>query len=151
MASPLTLIMPIIPGTNLQTIATTLAQYQPQLDAALQSIGTVHYARTLVFDLSQPNLQPGLNPNPKDNFAFAVITEFDGSFNAYIQDFVSQVGTVFDALLQFVIGGQALIPVANNVQAFEQFITINDASQNPPNTGLFQAYTFTVQQILANG
>lgn len=151
MASPLTLIMPIIPGTSIQTIVGALAQYGPQLDAALQSIGTVHYARTLFFDRSQPNLQPGMNPNPNDSFAIAIITEFDGSFDAYIQDFVSQVGTVFDALLQFVVGGAAITPVANNVQAFEQFITTNDASQNPPNTGMFQAYTFTVQQILANG
>jgi hypothetical protein len=148
MASPLTLMLPVIPGTSLETIATTLKEYGPQLDAALKSIGTVHYARTLLLDGSSPNLQPGGNPN--DSYVISVITEYDGDFNAYIQDFVAKVGTVFDALLQFVVGGPALIPVANNVAAFEAFITTNDASQHEPNTGLFQAYDATVSLILAS-
>lgn len=147
MASPLTLMMPVIPGTSPEVIAATLAKYQPVLDQALTSIGTVHYARTLLLDAANANLQPGLESGAK--YVIAVITEYDGSFDAYIQDFVSQVGTVFDALLQFVVGGPALIPVANNVAAFEAFITANDASQHQPNTGLYQAYTATVQQILA--
>jgi hypothetical protein len=148
MASPLTLMLPIIPGTSLQTINQTLAEYQPQLDAALKDIGTVHYARVLLLDASTPNLQP--SGNPSDSYLFAVITEYDGDFNAYIQDFVSQVGVVFDALLQFVVGGAAILPVADHVAGFEAFITQNDASQHAPNTGLFQAYTATVQEILAN-
>lgn len=147
MASPLTLLMPVIPGTSLTTIAATLQKYQPQLDAALTSIGTVHYARTLLLDASTANLQP--SGKTGDSYVIAIITEYDGDFSAYIQDFVSQVGAVFDALLQFVVGGPALIPVANNVQAFDAFITLNDASQHQPNTGLYQAYTATVQQILA--
>lgn len=147
MASPLTLLMPVIPGTSPEVIAATLAKYQPVLDQALTSIGTVHYARTLLLDAANANLQPGLESGAK--YVIAVITEYDGSFDAYIQDFVAQVGTVFDALLQFVVGGPALIPVANNVAAFEAFITTNDASQHQPNTGLYQAYTATVQQILA--
>jgi hypothetical protein len=114
-------------------------------DAA--EIGTVHYARTLLLDASTANLQPGGKTG--DSYVIAIITEYDGDFSAYIQDFVSQVGTVFDALLEFVGGGSALIPVANNVQAFDAFITLNDASQHDPNKGLYQAYPFTVQQILA--
>src|SRR3954466_14363220 len=98
MASPLTLMLPVIPGTNLEEMVKTLAQYGPQLDAALRSIGTVHYARTLLLDGSTPNLQPGGQPDA--SYVIAVITEFDGDFNAYIQDFVAQVGQVFDALLQ---------------------------------------------------
>jgi hypothetical protein len=148
MASPLTLMMPVIPGTTPAALAAALAQYGPQLDAALKGIGTVHYARTLFLDPSTPNLQPGAAPS--DSYVLAIITEFDGSFDAYIQDFVSQVGPVFDALLKFVVDGAALIPVADHVAAFEAFITTNDASQHPPNTGLFQAYTATVQEILAN-
>jgi hypothetical protein len=148
MASPLTLILPVIPGTSLETLAATLGQNNAALDAALTSIGTVHYARVLLLDASTPNLQPSLKPT--DSYIIAVITEYDGSFDAYIQDFVSQVGTIFDALLQFVVGGPALIPVANNVAAFEAFITLNDASQHVPNNSLFQAYTATVQQILAS-
>jgi hypothetical protein len=148
MASPLTLIMPVIPGTSPVTIAQTLAQYQTQLDAALKSIGTVHYARTLYLDASVPNLQPSAQ-STTGPFMICVITEYDGSFDAYIGDFVSQVGTVFDALLQFVVGGPELIPVADHLNGFTAFVALNDASQHQPNEGLFEAYPQTVQQILA--
>ena len=114
---------------------------QSELDKALQSIGTVHYARTLFFDVSAANLQPGASADGP--FVLAVITEYDGSFDAYIGDFVKQVGPVFDALLQFVVGGAAVTPVADNVDAFQAFITANDASQHEPNTGLFEAYPYT--------
>lgn len=152
MASPLTLMLPVIPGTSLETLAVTLGKSNAELDAALTSIGTVHYARILLLDASTPNLQPNLAAGgAKDSFVIAVITEYDGSFDAYIQDFVSQVGTIFDALLGFVVGGAALIPVASNVAAFEAFIALNDASQHLPNQNtLYQAYTATVQEILAN-
>ncbi|MBN3003104.1 hypothetical protein JW897_05075 [Chromobacterium alkanivorans] len=155
MTSPLTLLMPVIPGTSLEAIAATQAEYADTLHQALTSIGTVHFARTLILDRSAANLQP--SNQPSNNYVIAVITEYDGSFDAYIHDFVAQVGDVFDALLQFVVGGQALIPVANNVAAFQAFITQNDASQHIPNNGdgtkddngLYQAYPYTVQKILA--
>ena len=148
MASPLTLLMPIIPGTDPTKIAATLAGAQARIDQALTSIGTVHYARFLLLDRSTANLQPG--GASADQLVLAVITEYDGSFNAYIGDFVSQIGDVFNALLQFVVGGQAVTPVQDNVNAFIAFVTANDASQHQPNTGLYQAYpNTTVQQILA--
>ncbi|HYR11004.1 MAG TPA: hypothetical protein VEQ60_24705 [Longimicrobium sp.] len=147
MASPLTLLMPIIPGTNLVELAATLAKYQAEIDQALTSIGTVHYARFLLLDRSVANLQPG--GGSSDELVLAVITEFDGSFQAYIGDFVAQIGDVFNALLQFVVGGSAVTPVQNNVAAFSAFVSANDASQHQPNEGLYQAYPQTVQQILA--
>ena len=147
MASPLTLLMPLLPGTDPAQVGQTLAQYNAQLDAALTSIGTVHFARFLLLDTTAPNLQPGAAS--KGPFVLAVITEYDGSFQKYIGDFVAQVGPIFDALLQFVVGGAAVIPVANNQAAFGAFIAANDASQHAPNEGLYQAYTETVQQVLA--
>jgi len=149
MANPLTLLMPVIPGTKPADIAAALAQYGPQLDAALNSIGTVHYARTVYLDTSATNLQPGTSATGP--FVLGIITEYDGSFDDYIGDFVNVVGTVFDALLQFIVGGAAVTPVANNVAQFSAFITANDASQHAPNNGLFQAYPYTVQDIKAAG
>jgi hypothetical protein len=146
MASPLTLLMPIIPGTSLAALAGTLAKYQSDIDQALTSIGTVHYARFLLLDRSVANLQPGAAPS--NELVLAVITEFDGSFQAYIGDFVAQIGDVFNALLQFVVGGSAVTPVQNNIAAFSAFVSANDASEHQPNEGLFQAYPQTVQQIL---
>jgi hypothetical protein len=149
MANPLTLLMPVIPGTEPAAIAAALAEYGPQLDAALNSIGTVHYARTLYLDTSSANLQPGASSTGP--FVLGIITEYDGSFNAYIGDFVKQVSAPFNALMKFVVGGDKVIPVENNTAAFAQFIAANDASQHAPNTGLFEAYPYSVQDIKAAG
>jgi hypothetical protein len=146
MANPLTLLMPVVPGTDPTTIAKTLAQYDAQIKTALTAVGTVHYARFLLLDTSVPNLQPGTGKGP---FVLGVITEYDGNFNAYIQDFVAKVGPVFDALLQFTVGGKAVTPVKDHIAAFIAYVQANDASQHPGNTGLYQAYTATVQEILA--
>jgi hypothetical protein len=149
--NPLSLFMPVIPGADLAKIAAALATAQGDLDAALNSVGTVHFARFLFLDTSKANLQPDLNPasTSQGPFIIGVVTEYDGDFDAYIQDFVNKVGPIFDLLLGFVVGGAALVPVANNVQDFTNFIALNDASQHAPNQGLYQAYPQTVQQIKA--
>ncbi|WP_420130561.1 hypothetical protein [Longimicrobium sp.] len=151
MANPLTLLMPIIPGTSPLAIGAALAKYNAEINSALTSIGTVHYARFLLLDRSVPNLQPNLAPGaPASNeLVLAVITEYDGSFQAYIGDFVAQIGDVFNALLQFVVGGAAVTPVQSNVAAFSAFVSANDASEHQPNEGLYSAYPQTVQQIIA--
>ncbi|AQR70547.1 hypothetical protein BZG29_21170 [Janthinobacterium sp. LM6] len=144
-------MMPALPGTNPTAIAATLLEYQPKINTALTTIGTVHFARFTLLDRSQPNLLPNLqSAGTSDSLIIGVITEYDGNFNDYIEDFVGQLGEVFDALLQFVVGGKALIPVANHVAAFEAFITANDAAQHVPNNGLYSAYPQTVQKILAS-
>ena len=130
MANPLTLLMPVVPGSDPAAIAATLAKYQQQIDDALTSVGTVHYARFLLLDRPSPNLQPGTGKGP---FVLAVITAYDGDFNAYIQDFVAQLGAVFDALLAFTVGGKAVIPVADHISAFTAYVQNNDASQHAPN------------------
>jgi hypothetical protein len=147
MANPLTLLMPIKSGfLELPALAATLLMQQKALHEALNTIGTVHYARILILDRTNANLRPDL----KGPYVLAVITEYDGSFQAYIGDFVAKVGDIFDALLKHVDGGDALIPVKNNVDAFGAFIAANDASQHAPNDKpLYQAYPQTVQQILA--
>lgn len=161
MASPLTLLMPIIPGTNPMEVAAALQAQQTNIDKALSDIGTVHYARFLLLDRSVPNLQPGATAST--DLVLAVITEYDGSFTGYIGDFVAQIGDVFNALLAFVVGGSAVTPVQSNVSAFAAFVAANDASQHFPNNGatsptqpaepgagLYEAYpNATVQQILA--
>ena len=148
MANPLTLFMPVTPGTAVATIATMLQQNQTAIDQALTTIGTVHYARFLILDASSPNLQP--SGAASDSLVIGIITAYDGDFDPYIGDFVKDIGDVFDALLKFVVGGPALIPVKDNLTQFTAFIQANDASQHVPNGGLYQAYpTLTVNAILA--
>lgn len=162
MASPLTLLMPVIPGTNPATIAEALASSQAEIDKALTTIGTVHYARFLLLDRAQPNLQPA---GASNQLVLGVITEYDGSFSDYITDFVNQIGNVFNALLAFVVGGDQVIPVQQHTAGFMAFVSANDASEHFPNNGatapnqpppagsngLYQAYPYTVQDILAAG
>lgn len=150
MATALTLLMPVISGTSVATLGTLIQQNLPAIDQALGNIGTVHYARFLVLDTTTANLQP-TGPTDANNLVLAVITEYDGSFDTYISDFVNQLGPVFNALLQYVQGGSALIPVANNLAAFTAFIAKNDYSQMPGAPAMYGAYSYTVQQILAWG
>ena len=148
MASPLTLLMPVVPGTDPKTIAQNLAKNQPAIDAALNSVGTVHYARFVLLDTSSPSLQPGSGTGP---FVLGVITEYDGSFDDYIQDFVDKVGDVFDALLQNTVGGKQVTPVKDHISEFLAYVKKYDLSQQPGATGLYEAYPqVTVQQILAS-
>jgi hypothetical protein len=149
MANPLTLLMPLKPNTDPRAIAETIAGNQAAIDSALTAIGTVHFARFLVLDTSVPNLQP--TGKSSDTLVLGVITEYDGGFDPYISDFVDRIGFVFDALLPYVVGGSALVPVAQNLNAFTAFVKQNDASQGPMAPSLYGAYPYTVQLILANG
>jgi hypothetical protein len=149
MSNPLTLLMPLNPNTDPVAIGKTIATNQAAINTALSSIGTVHFARFLILDASVPNLQP--SGKSSDTLVLAVITEYDGDFDPYISDFVNQIGFIFNALLPFVVGGAGLVPVASNLNAFTAFVKQNDAAQNPTTPGLYSAYPYTVQQILANG
>ena len=155
MANPLTLILPLEAGVDLQKVFAALAGNQQKIDDALTSVGTVHFARFVVLDSGTENLRPDLGGGGAggsgdaaySNYKLAVITEYDGSFNAYIQDFVNEVGGIFDVLLSFTADGKQCVPVAKNVAAFQAYVAKNDLSQAPNNT-LYSAYPQTVQQIL---
>lgn len=150
MTSPLTLLTPVLPGTSAATVIAKLAFLLPRINAALESIGTVHYARLVLLDRSQANLQPDLlSLLPSDNLVIAIITSYDGDFSMYIHDFVSQLSAEFDALLSLVIGGAALTPVVDHVAEFEAFIAENNLSEHIPNTYFYAAYQHTVQEIRA--
>lgn len=150
MTSPLTLLAPLRPGTSAATVVATLAGLLPTIQAALKSIGTVHFARVILMDRSQANLQPDLfSILPSNNLVLGIITSFDGDFSAYTHDFVSQLSYEFDVILSLVDGGAALIPVADHVAQFEAFVAQHNASQHIPNTYFYSAYPDTVQSILA--
>ncbi len=128
--SPLNLMLTIQPGKN-QVILDYLSQNQAAINAALNKVGTVHFARFLMI--------------PGTQYLF-VITTYDGDFNAYIQAFTNLVGDVFNALLSCVDPAPPL-PVQQNVAAFEAFVS----QYNLP-TGLYSAYpNCTVVQIWGNG
>lgn len=148
MANPLTLILPLKPEITPEAILTALGQQQAQIDEALKNTQVVHFARFVVLGGTTPNLQPtGEGP-----YRLAVITSYDGDFDAYIQDFVNIVGAIFDEILSMTSdGGDKLVPVSQHVPAFTAYVAKNDASQQPPNSALslWGAYSATVPQVLS--
>jgi len=147
MANALTLIMPLKEGVDIQQLGGLIAKFHDQIEEALTSIGTVHYARFVVLDASTPDFQPG----PNGPYKLAIITTYDTDFETYIQDFVNHIGMIFDGLLSATSDGASLVPVSQNVAAFTEYVSKHDLSRNPPNSGFiqFSAYPCTVQQVLA--
>ncbi|HKS40003.1 MAG TPA: hypothetical protein VJX74_05265 [Blastocatellia bacterium] len=153
MANPLTAILPISSSASIADLLGALANAGPAIDAALTAVGTVHFARFVLFDASNDYLQPAPAPPWTNNgqFKISVITAYDGDFAPYIQAFVNQLGDVFNVLLSFTSDGQDLVPVQNNVAGFTAYVQSHDASQQSPNKefGLYSAYPdCTVQKIL---
>ena len=152
MANPLTLMLPLDPSKNVAELLTKVAANQAALNGALAGVGTVHYARFILFDRSKEDLRPTPGPDGslgKGPFAFGVITEFDGDFETYTQQFIDKIGFLFDLGLSFTTDGQALIPVQQHAKEFIAYVKRHNLSAHPPNEGLFNAYPFTVRQILA--
>ncbi len=135
--SPLNLKLTITAGQN-ANILTYITSQSATINAGLNAVGTVHFARFLP--------EPGFTSNPPTSQTLWVMTEYDGSFDQYIQDFVNQMGGVFDKLFSYVVSPPPL-PVASNVPAFGAWVMANNAPSN-----LYSAYpTCTVQMILDSG
>jgi hypothetical protein len=128
----LTLLLPIIPGTDPQLIFDAFQKNAQTIGMALNEMQLVHYLRLLVLDRSQPNLQLTATPN-LDTLVLAVITNYDNSFEFYIQQFAQHLGAFYTEVLQYIVGGSAVGDVTNNQQAFIDFVKSHDASQ-PTNT-----------------
>jgi len=151
MAHPLTVMLPLDPSKNVAELLTRVAANQDALFGALSCVGTVHFARFILFDRSKADLRPAFGPDGslgEGPFAFGIITEFDGDFDLYTQQFVDQIGFLFDLGLSFTIDGQALIPVQEHLEEFAAYLKEHNLSVHPPNQGLFNAYELTVKQIL---
>ena len=143
--NPLTALFPI-KAANVNDLRKQLIENA--LDpTALDAVGTVHFARIFVFQENNPAGIPS-------NIA-AVITSYDDSFAAYIQDFVNQpsVAQFFDLFLSVVDDPAAedIIPVTKNAAAFAAFVQKYDVS-NPAGPAWGQWYSaypaLTVQNIL---
>jgi hypothetical protein len=134
--SPLTLVMTVKPEDRdvLRAKVHGLQALPPEqnpVTAALDEIGTVHFARFVFLDQDR----------------LAVITTYDGDFEHYIMDFVDHIGPVFDDLLQHMVDAPGL-PVEQHRQEFLEYVRTHDLTC----VGTFySAYpTRTVQDFLAD-
>lgn len=114
--SPLTLIMNIRSSEDFAQLSGLLAKMQsapPDQNpvwVALTKLKTVHFARFVFLS---------------NNTQLAVITTYDGSFDKYINDFIDEIGDVFNALLSHMDNAPPL-PVQKNRDAFLAYVKEND-------------------------
>lgn len=102
--------------TQMPALLATITAQKAAVDAALQGLHYVHFARFL--------------PTP-DGSTLLVITEFDGDLKSYIMDFVAVLGDVFTAILEFVQDAPRL-PVQQYPRDFWTFIEKNNLAQAQP-------------------
>lgn len=108
--SPLTCIMPIKDAAGYDALLALLPAAKKEIDAALDLIGTVHFARFVFL---------------ANNTQLAIITAYDGDFNRYISDFAQRIGNVFDALFAHIRDAPPL-PVHKNVDDFIKYVFAHD-------------------------
>jgi hypothetical protein len=92
--------------------ALAIAQNKDEIYAGLDNVGTVHFARFVIVD---------------DNIC--MFSVYDGDFTNYIRDFIVTIGSVFDAVVELVEGGEEVIPSAQNVEKFIDWVHDHDAYQ----------------------
>ncbi len=134
--NPLTLVMKIKSRTDYKQLNALLHQMQSMppdqnpIWRALNKLRTVHFARFVFLDR---------------NTKLAVITTYDGSFEDYINEFIDEIGDVFNALLAHVDGAPPL-PVQQHRREFLAYVQANDLRAIEP---FYSAYpTATVVDIL---
>jgi hypothetical protein len=104
MQKTLTLVLTIKSPADYEALAALVPAVQGQMDNAFNTLNIVHFARVVFLD---------------NNTKVAIITEFDGDFDTYVQDFAQALGPVFDALFEHTVEAPPL-PVEDpkNLQAF---------------------------------
>lgn len=91
-----------------------LAQNVDEIFAGLDNVGTVHTARFLLV-----------------GDYICMLSVYDGDFDNYIRDFISTIGSVFDALMLLVEDGDRLRPCEKNIEAFIDWVRAHDLFQAP--------------------
>jgi hypothetical protein len=94
--------------------ALAIAANKDEIYAGLDNVGTVHFARFVIVD---------------DNIC--MFSVYDGDFTNYIRDFIATIGSVFDAVVKLVEGGDAVVPSERNVEKFIDWVHAHDMYQVP--------------------
>src|SRR6266481_2394299 len=94
--------------------ALAIAQNKDAIYAGLNNVGTVHFARFVIVG---------------DNIC--MFSVYDGDFTNYIRDFIATIGSVINAVVELVEGGDDVVPCEENVEAFIQWVHERDLYQVP--------------------
>ena len=116
-ASGLNLFLELADPARLPELLQAIGRRRPEINAALESLHYVHYARFLP--------APRLHPTH-----LIVVTEFDGHPESYILDFAAVLGDAFTEILGFVRNPPPL-PVVRHPYAFLDFVKKHNMEINP--------------------
>lgn len=94
--------------------ALAIAQNKDEIYAGLDNVGTVHFARFVIVDNN-----------------ICMMSVYDGDFTNYIRDFIATIGSVFDAVVGLVEGGEDVIPSEKNIEKFIDWVHAHDMYQVP--------------------
>lgn len=138
--SPLTLIMTIRSPEDFQALNARILEIQaapPEKNLiwiALDKLRIVHFARFVFLE---------------NNTKLAIITTYDGSFEDYLNEFIDEIGDIFNALLQHMDGAPPL-PIQQNRSAFQDYVKANDLSGIEPFYSAYpQATVLDIQAALS--
>ncbi len=125
------LVMPLADPSQagVQLLANKVFNQPERLTVALDSGGTIHFARFVIIG---------------ENLVMA--SSYDGEFSDYIQMFIDRIGDIFDNIMGFVVN-PAPTPVQHHPDAFVSWVHAHD--QLP--IGFYSGYpNYTTQQIRAS-
>ena len=110
------LIMPLKEKTPIgrAKAAQAIAANREAIYAGLDNVGTVHFARFVIIDNN-----------------ICMLSVYDGDFTNYIRDFIATIGNVFNAVVELVEDGDAVIPCEHHVEAFIEWVHERDLFQMP--------------------
>ena len=138
--SPLTLIMTIRSLEDFQALNARILEIQaapPEKNLiwiALDKLRIVHFARFVFLE---------------NNTKLAIITTYDGSFEDYLNEFIDEIGDIFNALLQHMDGAPPL-PIQQNRSAFRDYVKANDLGGIEPFYSAYpQATVLDIQAALS--
>ncbi|MDE2366722.1 MAG: hypothetical protein KGM95_07295 [Betaproteobacteria bacterium] len=139
--SPLTLIMTIRSPEDFEALSARIHEIQslpPEQNpiwVALDKLKIVHFARFVFLE---------------NNTKLAIITTYDGSFDDYLNEFIDEIGDVFNALLQHMQDAPPL-PIQRNREAFSQYVQANDLGGIEPFYSAYpRATVLDIQAALSN-
>ncbi len=138
--SPLTLVMTIRSPKDFNVLHERIKEIQsapPEQNpiwVALDKLKIVHFARFVFLE---------------NNTKLAIITTYDGSFDDYLNEFIDEIGDVFNVLLQHMKDAPPL-PIQRNRSAFRDYIKANDLGGIAPFYSAYpQATVLDIQAALS--
>lgn len=138
--SPLTLIMTIRSREDFEELNARIQKIQSApternpIWAALDKLRIVHFARFVFLE---------------NNTKLAIITTYDGSFDDYLNEFIDEIGDVFNTLLQHMKDAPPL-PVQRNRAAFADYVKANNLGAIEPFYSAYpQATVLDIQSALS--